>query len=122
MKPQDICQRTFQFSVKLLKFLKDLPRDSLVLVLINQVSRSGTSIGANTEEAQNCGTRKEFVHVLTIALKEARETEYWLKLIKECYTTQNTEALESLLKELNEIIKILTAIIKKTKQNTSFKN
>lgn len=80
--------------------------------------RSGTSVGANIEEAQNSGSRKEFIHTLTIALKEARETEYWLKIINEVKLTDQN-LVKELLVEVNELVKILTVIVKKTKINSS---
>lgn len=113
----DIRERTFRFGVNIVKFIKGFPRDTAGFAIGGQVLRSGTSIGANIEEAQNSGSRKEFVHTLTISLKEARETEYWLKIINEVELTDQN-LVKGLLAEVNELIKILTVIIKKTKINT----
>ena len=113
----DIRERSFQFGVEIIKLIKSLPRDTAGFAIGGQVIRSGTSVGANIEEAQNSGSRKEFIHTLTIALKEARETEYWLKIINEVKLADQN-LIEGLLLEVNELIKILTAIIKKTKINS----
>ena len=81
-KPFDICERTFEFSVRIVNlcsFLKQTPgggRD-----LAKQLIRSGTSIGANVEESRAAQSTADFIHKLEIALKEARETRYWLRLI-----------------------------------------
>ncbi|MCR4305861.1 MAG: four helix bundle protein [Candidatus Daviesbacteria bacterium] len=112
----NIRERTLKFSVVIIKLIRTLPKDSSGFAIGNQIIRSGTSVGANVEEAQNCGSRKEFIHTMTIALKEARETEYWLKIINEVKLTDK-DLVTSLLNEVNEIIKILTSIIKKTKLN-----
>lgn len=112
----NIRERTFKFSVSIIHLTQNLPRTTAGFAIGNQLIRSGTSIGANIEEAQNAGTRKEFIHILTISLKEARETEYWLRLIAE--TKLTAYAVTTLLEEVKEIIKILTTIVKKTKANT----
>lgn len=78
----------------------------------NQIIRSGTSVGANVEEAQNSASKKEFIHGMTIALKEARETYYWLRLIEK---SDILTGLADLTKENLEIIKILTSSVKKAK-------
>ena len=113
----DIRERSFQFGVEIIKLIKSLPRDTAGFAIGGQVIRSGTSVGANIEEAQNSGSRKEFIHTLTIALKEARETEYWLKIINEVKLADQN-LIEGLLLEVNELIKILATIIKKTKINS----
>jgi four helix bundle protein len=83
----------------------------------NQLLRSGTSIGANVEEAQAAQSRKDFVCKNSIALKEARETRYWLRaLIASEVMTE--EPLPSLLRESDELCRILGAIVVKAKANT----
>lgn len=112
----DIKKRTFRFSVRIIKLVVNLPKNSVGYAIGNQVIRSGTSIGANIEEAQSAGSRKEFVRGMTIALKEARETDYWLRLIVESETVSLDKMID-IIKENQEIIKILTSIVKKTKLN-----
>jgi four helix bundle protein len=82
--------------------------------LSNQLLRSGTSIGANTVEAKSGQSRRDFLSKLEIALKEARETEYWLKLIVASDIVPEAK-VKSLLDEIDEIIKILVTITKKVK-------
>ncbi|MBP9718863.1 MAG: four helix bundle protein [Candidatus Levybacteria bacterium] len=111
----DIRQRSFQFGVKIVLFIRTFPKDTAGFAIGNQLIRSGTSVGANIEEGQNASSRKDFIHCLTISLKEARETEYWLKIIQETKLIIH-EDLVGLLQEINELIKILTTIIKKSKE------
>ena len=110
----DISQRTFKFGVEIVKLSFELPRNSAGFAISGQIIRSGTSVGANTEEAQNASSKKEFIRCLTIALKEAREAMYWLKLIKEVGLLSE-EKLVKLLQENLELVKILTAIVKNSK-------
>ena len=77
--------------------------------------RSGTSIGANVSESQSAFTKKDFIHKMGISLKEARETEYWLKLLNESNTIKKNE-YKSLYNYCEEISKLLTTIIKSAKQ------
>jgi four helix bundle protein len=77
---QDIRERTFQFGVQILKLASDFPESREGKVLCCQMLRSGTSIGANVEEAVAAYSRAEFAFKMNIALKEARETCYWLRL------------------------------------------
>ena len=81
-KPQDIVARTFQFALSIIELANQLDdgRDSS-RVLTRQILRSGTFIGANIEEAQAAESKADFTHKYNIALKEARETKYWLRLI-----------------------------------------
>ena len=84
--------------------------------LANQLLRSGTSIGANVEEGQASQSRADFVSKYSIACKEARETRYWLRLLAACDILPESR-LADLTRESNELVAILTTIIKKTKAN-----
>ena len=84
-------------------------------VLSKQILRSGTSIGANTEEASAAQSKKDFINKMSIASKEARETKYWLRLIQESNIVDIE--VQDILKENDEIIKILTSIVKTSKEN-----
>ena len=99
--------------VKLYKYLSDKKKET---VLSKQLLRSGTSIGANTRESKNAQSRNDFLNKLNIALKEADETEYWLELL---YQTEYLDEKEyqSIQKDTSELIKILTSIIKKLKED-----
>jgi four helix bundle protein len=116
-KPFDICERTFEFSlriVKLCSFLNEIP--GVRRELSRQLIRSGTSIGANVEESRAAQSTADFIHKLEIALKEARETRYWLRLLMASEIVPENKLL-SLLDEINELIKILAAMIVKSKGN-----
>ncbi|MEO1210054.1 MAG: four helix bundle protein [Cyanobacteria bacterium J06638_20] len=110
-----IADRTFNFAIRIIRLCKYLNEQSGVpKILANQLLRSGTSIGANTAEAKSGQSRKDFLHKLEIALKEARETEYWLKLLI-ASDILHPDRVNSLLEEIDEIIKILVSITKKVK-------
>jgi four helix bundle protein len=87
------------------------------LVLVKQVMRSGTSIGANVEEAQGGHTRRDFVAKMSIAYKEARETKYWLKIMRDIEMVP-AKKLEQLIDEGGQILKILASILLTTKSNS----
>jgi len=115
--PRDICERTFQFAVSIVEFYKRLDgKRGATRTLRGQLLRSATSIGANVEEAQGGQSRADFISKYAIARKEARETHYWLRLLA---ATGHATAEETtpLIQECNELIAILTAIIKKTEAN-----
>ena len=82
-------------------------------VLSKQIMRSGTSIGANTEEASAAQSRKDFISKMSIASKEARETNYWLRLLRDSDLCDDID-YRKLIDESKEIIRILTAIVKTT--------
>ena len=98
-----------------------MPKNDVNRILIRQVIRSGTSIGANLEEAQGANTRPEFTNCTNIAKKEARETNYWLRLIAESNNQLANQKIERLIKESEEISKILTTIVKKLKNRNDLK-
>ena len=114
---KDITQRTFSFalrSVKLCQFLNE-KYSAEKNVLAKQLLRSATSIGANVEEAQAGQSRPDFISKMAIALKEARETNYWLRLL-EASELLPKEKLAELLKESEEIKKIIGAIVVSSKK------
>lgn len=115
-KVYDIKERTFNFSTEIIKLIPLLPKNTIGFELGKQLIRSGTSIGANVEEATGSRTRKEFINALNIAKKEARETNYWLRLLQTVNPT-NPNEIESLTKESNELISILTTIVKNCEIN-----
>ena len=77
----DLEQRTLVFSQRLISFLKSLPNSQILIPLINQCLRSGTSIGANYREANGASSKKDFLNKIYICKKESKETLYWLELI-----------------------------------------
>ncbi|MEI7509615.1 MAG: four helix bundle protein [Flavobacterium sp.] len=110
MKENIIQQKSFQFAVRIIKLYKCLTNDKKDFVLSKQILRSGTSIGANIEESIGGQSEKDFLSKLSIAYKEARETIYWLKLLKETDYISESE-FESLFSDADEICKILAKII-----------
>ena len=116
---QKIQDRTLSFAVRVVKLCKFLSeQDGVTRVLYKQLIRSGTSIGANVREAQSAQSDRDFLHKLEIALKEARETEYWLILIVQADLIKE-QRIGLLRQECEEIIKILVVITKKIKQKIS---
>ncbi|MBN2785882.1 MAG: four helix bundle protein [Pontiellaceae bacterium] len=112
----DIQDRSFQFAVrivKLCKFLNEQPGVSRTLS--HQLIRSGTSVGANIEEAQGGQSRADFLSKMSIALKEARETHYWLKLLSAADVVKS-DLIAEIQTESNELVAILTTIVKSTKE------
>lgn len=107
----DIDKRTFEFGVRIIKLVGALPKTSAGTPVGNQIIRSGTSIGANVEEALGGHTKAEFTHSMNISKKEARETRFWLKLIMESELLSSTR-VEPLLQECEELVAILTVIVK----------
>lgn len=106
-----ILKRTLDFSVRTIAIANTLPKTPAGFAFASQVVRSGTSIGANLHEAQIALEKKVFIHCLTISLKEARETKYWLMVILGSELVEKKEITE-LIDEIDEIVKILFAIIK----------
>lgn len=116
-KPEDIKERAFKFAVRIVALCKSLPKDETNRVLINQIIRSATSIGANLEEARGSRTKAEFVNSTNIAKKESRETYYWLRMIYEINNQTIKDRMNDLLKESNEIVSILTSSVKTLQKN-----
>jgi four helix bundle protein len=114
----DIQDRTFRFAVRILRLVRFLPRDNAGLTVARQLSRSGTSIGANVEEAQASHSRLEFVRRMNIARSEARETLYWLRLVAEAEMLK-PQRMNEIVAEADELVRILTAIVKKCRASES---
>jgi four helix bundle protein len=105
-----ICDKSYAFALRVIKMYKYLIGEQKEFVLAKQLLRSGTSIGANVEEAIAASSKADFVHKLNIAAKEARETSYWLRLLKDSqYIPEN--AFESIHKDCDEIRKIISKIL-----------
>ena len=108
----DIIDRCFKYAIRIIKFYHELEKSNTGKIIGKQLLRCGTSIGANVNEAQAGQSRADFISKMHIAYKEARETNYWLQLIKEGGIENN---IDGLVVEAEEIIKILASIIKSTK-------
>ena len=110
-----VVDKSFNFAVRVVKLYQHLCKEQKEYVLSKQLLRAGTSIGANINEAQAAQSTKDFVSKLSIASKEARETQYWLELLCETnYLDKSQQHVQSLLEESLELIKLLTSIIKTT--------
>lgn len=112
MKKDNIIQiKSYDFAVRIVKLYKHLSQEKKEFVLSKQLLRSGTSIGANVEEAIGGQSRKDFYAKLTISYKEARESHYWIRLLKDTEYLTSKEA-DSLLFDIDEILKIIGSIQK----------
>jgi four helix bundle protein len=109
MKENVVLEKSFEFAVRIINLYKHLSFKLNEKVLSKQILRSGTSIGANIEEAVGSISEKEFLMKLTIAYKEARETKYWLRLLNRTEFLSDAE-YKSLLKDAEELLKILGSI------------
>ncbi len=115
MKENVVVVKSFNFAIKVVKIYQFLVNEKKEFVLSKQFLRCGTSIGANIEEAEGGLSRKDFSAKMGIAYKEARETKYWLKLLKETGYISNSE-FNSLIKDCEELLKLLYQIIKTSKE------
>jgi four helix bundle protein len=113
-KPNIIKEKTYKFALDIINIYKQMIKQN-EFILSKQLVRSGTSIGANTEEATAAQSRKDFISKMSISSKEARETNYWLRLLRDSQLCEGIDYTD-LIKELEEIIKILTSIVKTTSQ------
>lgn len=110
----DIKERTFKFAQRILEIVSMLPKLTECDVLRRQLAKSGTSIGANVEEADGALSKKDFINKMGIARKESKESIYWLKLISDKYIKK--ELIAGDIKEATEIKNILSSIIENTKK------
>lgn len=108
--------KSYGFAVRIVNLKKYLGSQKKEFVLSKQVLRSGTAIGALVSESIYAQSKKDFVSKLSIALKEAHETEYWLRLLKDTHFL-DTKLHNSLLSNLDEILKLLVSSIKTAKAN-----
>jgi four helix bundle protein len=110
-----ILKLSFEFSLMIIEYCELLDQNRKYVVA-KQLLRSGTSIGANAMEAQNCESKADFIHKMKIAAKEAEETQYWLLLCS--YSTNYPDCL-LLLSKLEELSKVLSAILSTSKRRTA---
>ena len=107
-------QKSFLFSVRIVKLARYLQEEKREYILSKQLIRSGTSIGANIVESQQAQSRADFISKLSIALKEACETNYWLRLLQATDYLSDPE-FSSIIADCRELEKMLTSIIKTTR-------
>src|SRR5262245_16919651 len=110
-------EKSFAFAIRIVKLHRYLANEKKEFVLAKQMLRSGTAIVALVREAQQAESKPDFIHKMSIALKECSETEYWIQLLHETEYLSTPEA-ESILTDNKEILKLLTSIINSAKDRT----
>ena len=113
--PYDLRERTFLFSVRVIKWVRTLPRDLGTQVAARQLVEAATSVGANIEEADGSDTPKDRVYKWTLSRKEARESRYWARVI--CAAGSDSEEGRALVQESTELVNILSTLINKGKRS-----
>lgn len=116
MKQNVVQEKSYSFALRMVKCFQYLTKDQKEFVLSKQLLRCGTSIGANIEEAIGAQTRKDFFLKITIAYKEARETDYWIRLLKDSEVL-SPKLADSLLEDCEELLKLLTVIQKSVRKD-----
>ena len=117
MKDSVLRSKSYAFAIRVINLAKFLRDEKKEYILSKQIVRCGTSIGANIEEASGAQSDNDFIAKLHIALKESKETHYWLRLLRDTkYITE--DQAESLLGDISEIITILTRSLKTIKSRT----
>ena len=111
-------EKSFEFSVRIVKLYQYLTKNQKEFVLAKQLLRCGTSIGANVSEAQFGQTKADFLAKMHIALKEANETEYWLRLLHRTEYLSDQQ-FQSIYRDVDELIRILAAICKNSLSSSS---
>ena len=110
MKSENQIQiKSYAFALRIVRLFKFLTEEKKEFVLSKQVLRSGTSIGANVEEALGGHTRADFIHKLAIAYEEARETHYWVRILRDSDYISEKQS-KSVLKDVEDILKIIARI------------
>ena len=117
MKENIIVEKSYKFAVNILKAVKTLNKSIENYVLVKQLIRAGTSIGANVEESQGGHTRKDFVHKLNISYRESKESKYWIRLIMDTQINSKAQQIlfKSLLEDADELYRIIFSIIRSSK-------
>lgn len=119
MKSENVIQiKSYDFAVRIVKVCQKIQREQKEFVLSKQLLRSGTSIGANVEEAIGGQSKKDFFAKLTIAYKEARETHYWIRLLIDTGLLTPSEG-NLLLKDADELMRIIGSIQKAIRSTNS---
>ena len=115
-KKKDLSERLFEFAVRVIEFLKTLPYSPENKVVRLQLSKSATSSGANYEESQGGSSKADFTNKVRISLREMRESNYWLRIIKRTADNVNIDEVEYVINESEELKKILVSIVQKSRQ------
>ena len=121
---KDIIKRTYKFALRILYIVNKLPKNVLTYRIIDQLVGSGTSMGSNTEEASAGFSKSDFTYKMSIASKEARETNYFLRLLRDSGLIKESALSKEVvdaIDESNQIKKILTAVVKTSQAKTEAK-
>lgn len=117
-KTEELLDRTFDFGINCLLFLEALPKSKMYAIITFQLGKASTSIGANYEEAQSAESGKDFIHKIGVTLKEARESNYWLRVLNAIFSDSNkSKKFKNILNESFELKKIFTSIKLTAQQN-----
>ncbi len=111
----DLKERIFKFVLAIIAFVRDLPENRINRIFIDQIIRSSSGIGSNYEEADGTPTKKDFIYKMGIVKKEAKETKYWLSLIRQTNDIKFTTEINNLSNENEQLIKIFATIIIRSK-------
>ena len=114
--PNPIREKSFAFAITVIRLFKRL-QSAREFVVSNQLLKSGTSIGANVEEAMAASSRRDFLHKMSISSKEARESVYWLRLIDQSDLAPDID-VGAELEDAQELVRLLTSIVKTTREST----
>jgi four helix bundle protein len=116
MENNVVKERSFKFALRIVRLYRYLKEEKKEYVLSKQVLRSGTAIGALVRESQHAESKADFIHKLSVALKEANETDYWIELLFQSGYLEEISYL-SIHTDIDELLKLLISIIKTTKTN-----
>ena len=116
MKENTIKVKSFEFALRIIKLYKYLIGQKKEFVLSKQLLRSGTAVGALIRESEHAESKSDFIHKLSVALKETNETEYWIELLHKSDFIDE-KSFQSIKADIIELLKLLTAIIKTSKNN-----
>lgn len=112
-----VLEKSFRFAVRIMNLGRYLQNEQREFVVAKQITRSGTSIGANINEAQQAQSKADFIHKMSIALKEAKETDYWLRLLNESKYI-SPKMFQSMAVQCDELIRLLVSIVKTSRENS----
>jgi four helix bundle protein len=118
MQRSEMIERTKRFALRIIRLVSKLPKNRAAEIIGRQLLRSGTSVGANYREAARASTKKHFTSILTVALREADESLYWLELLRDSEIIQPS-LLCDIINECQQLVAILAASVKKASQGKS---
>jgi len=116
LRVYDLEERTAKFGEEVIKFCKILEQDAIDRIIINQLVRSATSIGANYMEANGASSRKDFKNKIYLCKKESQETKHWLRMMAQCFSDQK-DTLRILWQECQELTLIFQRILMSLRDN-----